>query len=288
VTQLLWYHQAIRGPGGAPTLPSKQSLIHDAIMKKCDALDGVRDGVLENPQRCRFDPAVLQCKADSGTNCLTSAEVGAFRKIYLGPRLKNGQLVIHGPAMGSEGVPGNWAAWVTGPMAAMAGQEFYRWMVHGDPKWKAEDFNLDRDYPVARARVAPIIDADNPDISAFTQRGGKLIIYQGWDDPAITGASTVKYYKDVRRRIGRSGADQVRLFMVPGMMHCAGGPGTTSFETQAELEKWDEQGKAPERIVATKPGAQISRPLCAWPKTARYNGSGSTDDAANFTCRAGR
>lgn len=288
VTQLLWYSQSA---AVAPNLTAKLSLVHAAILKKCDALDGVKDGILENPLRCQFDPAVLQCKAGQSAGCLTDVEVGALRKIYAGPRLANGQLVMWPPEPGSEGNPGNWAAWITGPVPGLAGQEFYKWMVHDDPNWTVASYSLDRDYPLARSRVAPIIDADNPDLSAFIRRGGKLIIYQGWDDPAITPGSTIQYYEDVLRKVGPAAAKQVRLFMVPGMAHCGGGPGATSFDMQGAMEKWVEQGQAPERILASKPdvppGAPpLTHPLCAWPSTARYKGKGSIRDAANFVCTA--
>jgi feruloyl esterase len=291
VTQLIWYNQTLYGPGGAPNLASKQALVHQAIMKKCDALDGVKDGLLENPSRCVFDPAVLQCKGHDAPTCLTGAEVDAFRKIYRGPRLSDGEQVISGPALGSEEPPDGWNAWVTSPQTAFFGQEFYRWMVYDDPDWKVENFKLDRDYPAARARLAPILDADNPDLSAFTRHGGKLILYQGWDDPAVPALDTIQYYDQVRQRVGPAGASQVRLFMVPGMAHCAGGPGATSFDMQPALESWVERGEAPERVIAVKPGIgepPFSHPLCAWPKTAHYNGIGSTTDAANFTCREAR
>jgi hypothetical protein len=290
LTQLLWYHQAVHGPGGAPKLEAKLNIVHDAIMNKCDRLDGVKDGILENPLLCQFDPAELQCKRADAPTCLAKAEVAAFRKIYGGSRLSNGEQVLNGPALGSEGVANNWSAWVTTTQTAAFGQEFYRWMVFDDPAWKIEDFKLDRDYPVARERVAPIVDVTSPDISAFTRRGGKLIIYQGWDDPIISAASTIEYYEEVRKRIGPAAHDHVRLFMVPGMMHCAGGPGATSFDMQPELEKWVERGEAPERVIAVKPDSAepFSHPLCAWPKTAHYDGSGSIKDAANFTCEAPR
>ncbi len=290
LTQLLWYYDAVHGPGGAPKIESKLGLVHDAIMKKCDRLDGVADGVLENPLRCRFDPAKLQCKGADAPTCLTKAEVGAFRKIYGGPKLGNGERISSGPALGSEGGENNWTGWVTTPQTAAFGQEFYRWMVFDDPNWSVENFNLDRDYPLGRERVAPIVNVDTPDLSAFVRRGGKLIIYQGWNDPIITGADTIKYYEEVRRKIGASAGDHVRLFMVPGMTHCAGGPGATSFDMQPELEKWVERGKPPERVIAVKPDSKesFSRPLCPWPKTAHYNGSGSISDAASFTCSAPR
>jgi feruloyl esterase len=290
LTQLIWYHQAVLGPDGAPNLASKLNLVHEAIIKKCDRLDGVKDGMLANPLLCRFDPAELQCKRADAPTCLTNAEVGALRKIYGGSQLSNGEQILNGPALGSEGVADNWTAWVTTPQTAAFGQEFYRWMVFDDPAWKIEDFKLDRDYPIGRERVAPIVDVSTADLSAFTRRGGKLIIYQGWDDPIIAAASTIDYYEAVRERIGSAADDHVRLFMVPGMGHCAGGPGATSFDMQPELEKWVERGEAPERVIAVKPDSDppFSRPLCAWPKTAHYNGSGSNRDAANFTCKAPR
>ena len=287
LTQLIWYHQAVHGPREAPNLASKLNLVHDAIMSKCDQLDGVKDGVMENPQLCRFDLAELQCKSADAPTCLTQGEVAALGKIYGGARLSNGERIMNGPALGGEGVPNNWTAWVTTPQTAAFGQEFYRWMVFDDPNWKIESFNLDRDYPLARERVAPIVDVSNPDLSAFARRGGKLIIYQGWDDPIIAASETIDYYAAVRDRIGPAADNHVRLFMVPGMTHCAGGPGTSSFDMQPELEKWVEHGEAPERVIATKPDSEpkFTRPLCAWPKTAHYNGAGSTQDAANFTCR---
>jgi len=288
LTLLIWYHQAVHGPGGAPKLESKLGLVNDAVLNKCDALDGVKDGVLENPLRCNFDPAELQCRDGDGPGCLTDAEVGALRKIYGGPRLSNGEQIYSGPAVGSEIAPAGWTGWVTSSQTAVFGQEFYRWLVYDDPAWKVENFDIDRDYRAARQRIAPIINVESPDISAFARRGGKLIVYQGWYDPAITPADTIAYYEEMRRRLGSAADDHVRLFMVPGMGHCASGPGATQFDMQPALEKWVEQGEAPDRIIAVKPDSgnpPFSRPLCPWPKTAHYNGSGSTQEANNFTCR---
>lgn len=288
LTLLIWYHQAVHGPGGAPGLESKLGLISDAVLRKCDELDGVKDGILENPLRCDFDPASLQCEDGDAPGCLTAAEVGALRKIYGGPRLSNGERIYSGPAVGGEIIPAEWTGWVTSPQTAVFGQEFYRWFVYDDPAWKVENFDIDRDYRAARERVAPIINAESPDISEFARRGGKLILYQGWHDPAITPAETIAYYEEMRRRLGPTANDHARLFMVPGMGHCAGGPGATQFDMQPALEKWVERGEAPDRIIAVKPGSgnpPFSRPLCPWPKTAHYNGSGSTQDADNFTCR---
>ena len=289
LTKLIWNHDAVFGAGGAPKLADKLGLVHRAVMDKCDALDGVKDGLLENPQACRFDPAEIQCKGEESASCLTSAEVGALRKIYEGPRLAKGQPVMHGPALGGELSKDGWTAWITSPQTGVYGQEFYRWMVFDDPAWTLEQFQLDRDYPLALQRIAPTLNADSPDLGAFVRRGGKLVMYQGWDDPVISPADTLGYLDAVRAKLGAATDASVRLFMVPGMGHCAGGPGATDFDMQAEIEKWVEQGQAPAQVLATKPDAgdaPLSRPLCPWPQTAHYKGGGSTRDAVNFNCKA--
>lgn len=287
LTQLHWYTDTVFGEGGAPALQSKMQLVHDAVLEKCDALDGVSDGVLEDPLACSFDPAELGCGGYDAETCLTDAEVSALGKIYGGPRLSDGGQVISGPAISSEGAP-DWAAWVTTTQGSVFGQEFYRWMVYDDPEWSIEIFDLDRDYAAARKRIAPILNVEDPDLSAFTRRGGKLIIYQGWNDPAIPAVETIEYYEQVQRHIGPDDGSQVRLFMVPGMGHCAGGPGATAFDMQPVLERWVERGEIPERVIAVKPDSgepPLTHPLCAWPKLASYGGSGSTRDAANYVCK---
>lgn len=283
MTQLLWSGQKM---STAPGLLLKLSMVNQAVTQQCDSLDGVQDGVLENPLQCGFDPAVLQCKLFDTPFCLTSNEVNVLRKVYEGPRLSSGELLIPGPAVGSEGL-----AWLLNGilLSPVGGGEYYRWLVYNNPLWSPLFFNLDSDYPNSRTRVEPIIDSGNPDISAFAQRGGKLIVYHGWNDALIPGANAVRYYEGARTYLGPALEQHARLFMVPGMGHCEGGTGATSFDMVPHLEAWVEQGQAPERVIAVEPGASgappaSSRPLCPWPKTARYTGSGSTQDAANFTC----
>jgi feruloyl esterase len=286
LTQMIWFHDAVHGPGGSATVGSKLGLVNRAVLAKCDNLDGVQDGILENPLECKFDPAELLCKDKAAENCLTQDEVSTFQKIYGGPRLRTGEQVYAGPALGSEETPAGWAGWVVPEKTAWFGQEFYRWLVFDDPDWKVENFDIDRDYPHARRRIAPILNSDNPDLSAFAKRNGKLMLYHGWYDPGITPAEIIRYYEKVRQRLGSATDDHVRLFMVPGMAHCADGPGANSFDMLSALDKWVEQGETPERIIAAKPGSQpeFTHPLCPWPKTARYNGSGPTNDAASFKC----
>ncbi|WP_162792463.1 tannase/feruloyl esterase family alpha/beta hydrolase [Novosphingobium sp. P6W] len=280
----------------APGLAAKLSLLNATVLKKCDGLDGVTDGVLDNPRQCAFDPTELQCKAGSGPNCLSADEVSAARTLYRGVRLSNGRQLMPGFAVGGETT--GWSDWITAAKSQQngLGSEAFRWLVHGDPKWDKTRFDVDRDYRLAEQRVGGIIDSDNPDVRAFTRRGGKLIVYHGWNDAAVPPENSLEYYDAVRRR-SDPGGRSVRLFMAPGMSHCFGGPGPNSFDMLPDLDRWVEHGTAPERIIATKfdndflallrmPAKVVrTRPLCAWPKTARYNGSGSTDDAANFTCK---
>lgn len=289
VTQLIWYSEAAKAFGSPANAAAKTRLVHDAVIRSCDKNDGVEDGLIENPRACHFKPRDLVCKPGVTAGCLHPGEASAFERIYGGMRWSNGLKIIDGPAIGSEGAPGNWEAWITGPVPAIAGQEFYRWFVYDDPNWSVANFQMDRDYGTARSRIVPVINTEYPDLRAFTKRGGRLIIYQGWDDPVVTPETTIRYVESMHKAVGPKSANQVRLFMVPGMAHCGGGPGATSFDMQSALEDWTRRGVAPTRIVATKTdlptgSAPFSRPLCAWPKIARYNGKGSTRDAANFSC----
>jgi feruloyl esterase len=298
-TAFVWHHELVARTPGASTLGSKLKLVQDAVLKQCDQLDGVADGLIENPQLCRFDPAKLQCKPGvSGSDCLDPGEVAVLRSIYQGPRVQ-GRQISSGFPPGGEGVPGNWDAWITSDksIAASLGQEFFRWIVYQDPSWTLSRFDLDKDYAAASARLASTIDSKDPDLRAFARRGGKLIIYHGWDDAAVPAGNSLNYYDGVRRALGSAAADHVRLFMAPGMMHCAGGPGPSSFDMLSELDRWATGGPPPERVIASRydnPLAALTgehgkalqtRPLCAWPKTAHSIGTGSTDAAENFVCR---
>jgi feruloyl esterase len=286
LTQMIWFNEAAYGPAGAPTLTKKLGLVNRAVLAKCDAIDGVTDGILENPLQCKFDPAELRCKAFSTEDCLSDPEVAAFRKIYGGPRMPNGKQIYSGPALGSEEGPAGWGGWIQPEKTLAFGRDFYRWLALDDPDWKVETFEIDRDYPRALERIGPIVNANDPSLEAFASRNGKLIMYQGWYDAGITPLEAVKYYDGARRRLGSKTDDHVRLFMVPGMAHCADGPGANSVDMFPALAAWVERGEAPERIIATKPASnpEFTHPLCPWPKTARYNGSGPTHDAASFRC----
>lgn len=291
---MAWNMAALQG---VSFTPAKLKLVNDAVMARCDNLDGVKDGILENPLACRFDPAELECKAGQ-SDCLSGAEVKALRALYQGPRTRDGKQISAGLAVGGETT--EWTGWVTGPkpVHGQMSPEFFRWMVYGDESWSQARFDMDRDYAAAVRAVGTIIDSDNPDIRPFLKRGGKLLLWHGWADAALPPENTITYYDAVKRKVGAAADQQVRLFMAPGVSHCFGGPGPSQFDMVAELDRWFESGQAPERIIATKPDNPIAsfiglptkavrtRPLCAWPKVARWNGSGSTDEAANFSCVA--
>lgn len=291
---------------------SKLPAIQAAVLAACDTLDGVKDGVLENPARCRFDPATLQCKGPESDNCLTAPQAAALKKIYEGPRNAKGEQIFPGYSPGGEAEPGGWAPWITGtePQKSLMfafGTQFFKNMVYSNPNWDFRTFNLERDTKVADDKFAHILNATDPDLKRFQQRGGKLILYHGWSDAAIPAQNAIDYYRSVVAKMGQKEADTfVRLFMAPGMQHCAGGSGPNSIgqmagvegdplhDVDAAMERWVEQGIAPERLIATKyktgmnpaSGVARTRPLCPHPQVARWKGSGSTDDAANFGCAA--
>ena len=280
---------------------AKLPAIQAAALAACDQLDGVKDGVLENPTQCRFNPASLLCTGPETNQCLTAPQVDSLRTLYAGLRAAQGKPLFPGYSPSGEAEPGGWGSWITGPApekSALYGfsTNFFRYLVYSDPTWDYKTFDVTRDLAAAQ-KLAPALDATNPDLKAFHARGGKLILYHGWCDAAIPAQNSIDYYQAVVKKMGaKRAATFVRLFMAPGVQHCGGGTGPNNFgqggapqgdaasNIAAALVQWAEKGAAPEQIIAAKPGR--SRPLCAYPKVARYKGTGSTDEAANFTCAA--
>jgi len=285
--QSIWAAQAVHKDEQSYIPPAKYALIHDAVLAACDALDGAKDGVLEDPTRCKFDPQVLECKDGTLAGCLTTPQVEAARKIYspsINPRTK--QPVYRGLERGSEL---GWQRW-SGPKPLSIGTDYFKYVVLEDPAWDFMTLDFDRDIARAEKLDANRINALDPDLRPYFAHGGKLIQYHGWSDPQIAPGNSEDYYRSVLKFFGD--ADRVResyrLFMVPGMGHCGGGDGTSTFDMLTALEQWVEGKKTPEQILAarTRDGkVDRTRPLCPYPQTAHYKGSGSTDDAANFVCR---
>jgi feruloyl esterase len=286
---------------------AKVKTVADALYKKCDARDGIADGVIADPRKCDFDPArdVKQCTAGSDRDdCLTPDQDDALHKIY-GGVVSNGKPYffgyIKGPEAAGQGMPGRpptsgWNAWMipltTGPFAGKALQVAFAApeLVMDDPPPGLTYKNFDFDKgPSEGTKIRALLNATNPDLTAFRKHGGKLLQFHGWADPALSPLMSIDYYEKASAASGPNPQDFYRLFMVPGMFHCRGGVGTDHFDTITNLIDWVEGKKAPERILASHMvdnKVTRTRPLCLYPQVANYKGSGSTDDAANFTCGA--
>jgi feruloyl esterase len=279
--------------------PDDLQMLNRAVLSACDRLDGVEDGLLEDPRRCRFDPASLECNASSTSGtCLTPAQLATVRRVYGGPRdPRTGAQLYPGLPFGSAP---NWQVLLATDRPFPIPISFYRWVVLADSQWNWKTFDPRRpaDYAVlqrADSQYAPLLSAIDPDLGRFRQRGGKLIQYHGWSDQLISAQNSIAYYESVLARSGRDKAKALRdvqefyrLYMVPGMFHCGGGPGPNVFDLQTSLEHWVEQQEAPETIVATHSTNRVvdrSRPICPYPKTAVYKGRGDTNEAASFECR---
>jgi feruloyl esterase len=273
-------------PGEHAFSPAKQNLLAKAVLNACDALDGVKDGLLTDPRACRFDPASLRCKGDDPDTCLTAPQVEAVKKMYADIQTENGEMVWTGFERGGES---GWASLGSRASApAPLALDTFRIVAHQDPNWDWHNFDLNRDLALAVGK-AGFIDVTSADLSAFRAHGGKLLLYHGWSDPGIAPGNTLNYYSRLLATMGPRQDDWLKLYMVPGMQHCGGGPGPNQFGMVPALERWRESGAAPERIVAyhvTGSRVDMTRPLCPYPQVAKYNGSGSTNDAANFTCQA--
>lgn len=316
-----WTHLVAAGVDVAKTLyanpagylsSTKLPAISAAVLAACDAQDGVKDGILNDPPRCHFDPGTLACKGPESRECLTAPQIASLKKIYTGGKTSKGQQIFPGFLPGAEGGPGGWGHWILGPGPGGSDEavylsNYFRYMVMQDPAWNVLTTNVDASVREADAKTAHALNSTDPDLKRFQARGGKLILYHGWNDPAISPLNTVNYYDAV---IGKMGASAVhsfaRLYMVPGMQHCMGGPGATSFGQlgsttgagpehgiYSALEQWVEDGTAPGEIIATKyagsgPGKKVemTRPLCPYPEVAAYKGSGDTNDYRSFVCQA--
>lgn len=286
LAQSLWIAQAVHKDDASYIPPNKYALIHNAVLDACDTLDGVKDGVLEDPTRCKFDPKVLECKGPDTPACLTSPQVEATRKIYTAATNPRTKQQIFPPLE-----PGSELGWAfkAGPQPSSIAISYWRYVVFKNPHWDYKTFNFDSDVALGDRIENANENAINPDLKSFFGHGGKLLQYHGWSDPAISPGNSINYYKSVLDTMG--GASKVnesyRLFMVPGMAHCGGGDGPDQLDPITALEQWVEKSKVPDQIIASRVRegkTERTRPLCPYPKVATYKGTGSTDDAANFSC----
>jgi Tannase and feruloyl esterase len=272
----------------AASIPeSKLPAIETAVVKACDESDGLKDGLIGDPRRCRFDSSVLLCKGPESDACLTAAQIAALEK------LRAPLLTSKGDEIYPSNQPGaDWTFWSRIPLQIIVNRVGY--LFFQNKAWDPAGFQIDGGVKDIDARLGSTLNAD-PNLRGFMDRGGKLILWHGWTDSNIPPTATVDYYMAVVKSLGRAKTEGfTRLYLAPGVDHCGGGPGPNSFgmPITAALERWVETGQAPKEIIATKytddsaaKGVSRTRPLCPYPQVARYRGSGSIDEAANFICR---
>ena len=290
----------------------KLQLLQSASLAACDALDGATDGLVSDPARCHFDPRKLQCKGADAADCLTAAQVEAVRKIYSGPvNPRTGKKVYPGLYPGGEvgwGGRGGGAVINRSATSGVSSNDFMSYALFNNPEWKFRSFDFDKDLALADEKLAPVTNATDANLEEFRKLGHKMIYYHGAADPLIPAQNGVDYYDSVVA--AQKGLERTqgffRALLVPGLYHCAGGPGPIAFGTSqpapaAQMDadhditsailRWVEKGTPPDKIIGTKyvdgtpsKGVALQRPLCAYPQVARYKGTGDPNDAANFTC----
>ncbi len=304
----LWNMQAMQAEPGSYIEAKKVPAIAAAVLAACDADDGVKDGVLNDPRECHLDPKVLLCKQGDSESCLTGPQVTALKKIYEGPVDSKGKQMFPGFLPGGEQGNGGWAAWITqspgNDLQTAFASGFFNNMISTEVPLDLKSINVEAAVKMADEQQAQTFNATDPNMKAFMDRGGKLIVYHGWSDAALPPQGAIKYFSSVQAAMGVDKTDSfMRLFMVPGLQHCGGGPGANAFgefvpagdaqhDLYQALEQWVEKGLAPDKIIATKyvsdadhtKGVKMTRPLCPYPQSAKYKGTGDTNDAGSFEC----
>jgi feruloyl esterase len=284
-TWSVWVAQQMNKTPDSYLPPEKLAVLHKAVVAACDAQDGVKDGLINDPTRCHFDPKSIECQGEDLPNCLKPAQVAAVKAIYAGPKSPSGKEIFPSFEPGSE------LGWnlLAGKQAASVAADSFTYVVYKNPNWDWRTMNLTTDLAAIEKSYGSLIDATDPNLKPFFAHKGKLLMYHGWSDQAIAPENSIHYYSSVVKNLG--GASQasgdVRLFMAPGMAHCGGGEGPNDFDKMTAIRNWVEHDQAPDVLIAshsTKGVVDRTRPLCLYPKVAKYKGSGSSDDAANFTC----
>jgi feruloyl esterase len=284
----LWIAFAVLKDPASYIPAAKYPVIHQAVLAACDLRDGVKDGLIEDPTKCKFDPKVLLCKNGDGPSCLTAPQVDAAKKIYsAATNPRTGQELFPSLVPGSEL---NWGIQAAGPDPSANIFDHFKYVVFKNPAWDWKTFDFDKGIALAERPENAAMNATDPNLKPFFAHNGKLLIYHGWADSNVAPLNTIKYYKSVVDTLGGTSktANNMRLFLEPGMGHCGGGEGPNVFDKVGSLEQWVEQGKAPEKIIAshsTDGKVDRTRPLCPYPQVAKYKGSGSIDEASNFACQ---
>jgi tannase/feruloyl esterase len=264
--------------------PGKYTLMHDAVLGACDATDGVKDGVIEDPARCRFDFATLTCAGADRADCLTTAQVESA-KAMASPIIDQQSKSVLFPGRYYPGSELGWGS-VGGPVPSGESLEGMKKIVFS-PGWDYHTIRAADDVERAVRADHGLLYGGDPNLTRFFQRRGKLLLYHGWADPLVSPDATLLMYRRINEAVGPLATNSLALFMVPGMGHCQGGPGTDVFDKVAALDRWVESGIKPESILASHLTGSVvnrTRPLCAYPAIAHYVGSGSTDEARNFRC----
>jgi hypothetical protein len=291
---MAWNIRALRETPASYIPASKLPAIEAAALKACGT-----GGLIDDPPSCHFDPDSLRCRGTEDDHCLTVAQLTALRRIYGGAKNpRSGESIEPGFEPGAEAEPGSWSDWIVGPSRAAAGravqslfsESFFRFMVFADPKYDLGRLDFDGDVAIADAKVASIIDASDPNLDAFKMHGGKLIQFHGWADPVIPPRDSIRYFDAAQAKMGDT-SEYYRLFTAPGMLHCDGGPGPNVLATRDAIVAWVENGTPPDRLLATKfvddePSKPIvrTRPLCPYPKVARWDGQGDRARAEAYAC----
>jgi feruloyl esterase len=284
----LWIADAVLKDPKSYIPPAKYPVIHKAAIEACDARDGLKDGLIDDPTKCDFDPKVLLCKNGDEPSCLTQPQVDAARKIYSPAKNPRTGLELF-PSL----VPGTelgWGVQAQGPEPSQNIYDQFRYVVYKDENWDWKTFDWDKGIAESEKPENLVMNATDPNLQAFFAHDGKLLMYHGWSDPNVSTLNTIKYYKSVVDTMGGEAKtmNNIRLFLEPGMGHCGGGEGPNVFDKVGALESWVEQKKAPEKIIAshsTDGRVDRTRPLCPYPQVAKYKGSGGIDDAASFSCQ---
>jgi feruloyl esterase len=298
MTGQAWNVRALGETSQGAFSKEKLETLHQAVVKACGGVDGL----IDDPRRCSFDPRTLACKGADSSSCLSAQEVEAVERFYQGPRTSQGVQIYPGLSRGSES---DWGRiWSNPKHLGGSWEGFYRFMVFDDPSWNLSSLSFDRDPKTAKQKLGAILDPDNPDLTAFARRGGKLIVYHGWADDMVPSQVSIDYRTSIAHELGEARVNSFyRLFLIPGMAHCGGGPGaSTLFHSEraegvpmdperdmlTALEHWAELGRAPDQFIASrlneKGQVERTRLVCAYPVRAKYRGSGDPMRAESYMC----